>query len=93
MNDIDTLRGVLFETLQALRNKDNPMEIEKAKAITDVAQALINTAKVEIDFIRQTSSATGTEFFKPLENRTKTDTGFKTTQSVPGGSITSHRLR
>ena len=42
-NNIDDLRAHLFETLAALRDKDKPMEIERAKAVTEVAQVIINT--------------------------------------------------
>lgn len=49
-NSITDLRGHLFDTLKAL--KEGSMELDRAKAITDVSQVLINTAKAEIDFIR-----------------------------------------
>lgn len=53
-NTIDTLRTHLFETLAALKDKDAPMDIERAKAVSDIAQVIINTAKVEVDFARVT---------------------------------------
>lgn len=52
VNDITTVRKVLFETLSALGDKDRPMDIERAKAINDVAQTIINSAKVEVDALR-----------------------------------------
>ena len=55
-NDINALRSHLFETLQALRDKDNPMEVERARAISEVAQTVINTAKVELDFLKHTGT-------------------------------------
>lgn len=48
---ITDLRVHLFETIKALRDKDNPMPIDRGKAIADVAQTLINSAKVEVDMI------------------------------------------
>lgn len=51
-NDIEGLREHLFDTLKALKDKDKPMDIERAKAIADVAQTIINTAKVEVDYMR-----------------------------------------
>jgi len=42
------LRNHLFETLEALKDKDDPMAIERAKAISDVGQTIINSAKVEL---------------------------------------------
>lgn len=53
-NKIEDLRNHLFATLEALRDKDKPMEIDRAKAIADVAQVIINSAKVEVDFIEAT---------------------------------------
>jgi hypothetical protein len=49
--DINSLREDLAETIRALRDKENPMPVDRAKAISDVAQTMINSAKVEIDMI------------------------------------------
>jgi hypothetical protein len=51
---LDDLREQLFETLKDLRAKDKPMDIDRAKAISDVAQTFINSAKAEVDFVRAT---------------------------------------
>jgi len=47
---IDDLREMLFQTLEGLKNGE--LEIEKAKAIGDISQTIINSAKVEVDYIR-----------------------------------------
>ena len=47
-NRLSDLRDHLFETLEMLKDKDNPMEIPRAKAIADVAQTIINSATVEV---------------------------------------------
>ncbi|MGE0358627.1 MAG: hypothetical protein AB7P08_17125 [Burkholderiales bacterium] len=52
--DIADLRTHLFATLEALRDSGKPMEIERAKAIADVAQVVINSAKVEVEYIKLT---------------------------------------
>jgi hypothetical protein len=44
-NKIEDLRNHLFATLEALQDKDNPMPLDRAKAISEVAQTIINTAK------------------------------------------------
>jgi hypothetical protein len=62
-NKITDLRNHLFETLEALKDNDHPMEIERAKAISEVAQTIINSAKVEIQFMEAIDSAETTEFF------------------------------
>lgn len=53
-NKIEDLRNHLFATLEALRDQDKPMELARAKVIADVAQAIINSAKVECDYIELT---------------------------------------
>jgi len=52
-NKIEDLRNHLFAALEALADEDKPMEIERAKAISDVAQTIINSAKVEVDYMKQ----------------------------------------
>lgn len=49
---VNDLREHLFATLEALKDKDNPMEIERARAVSDIAQVIINTAKVEIEYLK-----------------------------------------
>jgi hypothetical protein len=49
-NKIEDLRDHLFEIIEML--KENDMELEKAKAIADIAQVIVNSAKVEVDFIK-----------------------------------------
>jgi 5-formyltetrahydrofolate cyclo-ligase len=50
-NKMTDLRDHLFATLEALQDPDKPMEIERAKAIADVAKVLVDSAKVEVAFI------------------------------------------
>lgn len=50
-NKIDDLRNHLFTTLEALQDEKKPMDLERAKAIALVAQTVINSAKVECDFL------------------------------------------
>ena len=52
-NKIEDLRNHLFAALESLADPDKPMEIERAKAISDVAQTIINSAKVEVDYMKQ----------------------------------------
>lgn len=65
---IADLRKHLFDTLQALKDKEKPMEIDRAKAIADVAQVVINSAKVEVEYMRATGSKTGTGFISDPDN-------------------------
>ena len=61
-NKIEDLRNHLFATLEALQDDEKPMEIERAKTIADVAQVIVNSAKIEVDFIRATCRSQGTGF-------------------------------
>lgn len=61
-NKIEDLRNHLFATLEALQDEDKPMEMERAKTIADVAQVIVNSAKIEVDFIRATGRSQGTGF-------------------------------
>ena len=61
-NKIDDLRNHLFETLEALKDDDKPMEIERARTIADVARAIIESAKVEVDFLKVTGAMSSTNF-------------------------------
>jgi len=65
MNDIEALRSHLFNTLTALQDKENPMDIERAKAVCQVGDVIINSAKAEIDFARVNGSIDTQFFHKP----------------------------
>ena len=84
-NTIEDLRAILFETLRGI--KTGQVDIERAKAVCDISQTIINTGKLEVDYMRQTGQG-GTGFVHALEGgatrtgmATRTDTG------------TVHRLR
>lgn len=65
MNTINDVRKALFATLEGLQNSEKPMDIDRAKAVVDVAQAIINSAKVEVDFLR-VSGGKGSGFIPNL---------------------------
>lgn len=50
-NTLTDLRNHLFETIERLKDKDEPMDLSRAHAISEVAQTIINSAKVEVQFI------------------------------------------
>lgn len=104
MSDIDTLRTHLFATLEGL--KDGSISLEKAKAINETAQVLVNVAKVETDYVRATRRASASGFFAPTNHpldalpvpggstTTPTAHGEKTVTALPGGATsTVHRMR
>ena len=55
---INDLREQLMNTLADLRNRSNPMEPDRARAIATVAGVLVDTARVEVDYIRATGQDT-----------------------------------
>ena len=63
---IQDLRHHLFETIEML--KDGDIEIDKAKAISEVEQVIINSAKVEVQFLKEMGSNRHTGFIQ-LENK------------------------
>lgn len=67
-NRIEDLRNHLFETLEMLKDSEKPMDIDRAKAISDVAQTIINTAKVEVDFAKVTGRTPASKFL-PAEDQ------------------------
>ncbi len=84
MKNIDDVRTHLFNALDGLADRENPLPIERAKAIAEVAQTIINSAKVEVDYLRVTDGA---------------DSGFLEGKKGPGElpdgitSIMRHRIR
>jgi hypothetical protein len=67
-NKITDLRDHLFETLEALKDLEHPMDLERARVISEVAQTIINTAKVEVDLIKAVSgSGPSSQFFNSPE--------------------------
>jgi hypothetical protein len=87
-NTIDDLRTHLFETLRALRDPNKPMELERAKTIAEVAQTVINSAKVEVDFLRLRGEDGGDSKFLGHQEEQKQP-------ALPAGltGIITHKLR
>lgn len=67
-NKIGDVRNHLFLTLEKLQDDKNPMELDRAKTISSVAQVIINSAKVEVDFLKVTNRDKGTGFI-PIEEK------------------------
>lgn len=65
-NKMDDLRNHLFATLEALRDKDDPMELARAREVSIVARVIVESAKVEVDFLKVTGERKSTDFL-PIE--------------------------
>lgn len=55
INNFDSMREILFDTMREV--KSGVLDIEKAKSISSVGQTIINSVKVEIDFMKLTGSS------------------------------------
>ena len=63
-NKVEDLRNHLFEVIEGL--KDGTFDIEKARMIADVGQVIVNSAKVEVDYLRVTGAAEGSGFIPDM---------------------------
>ncbi len=52
-NKIEDLRNHLFATIEALLDEESTMDVAKAKAIASVSQVIINSAKLEVEFLEK----------------------------------------
>ena len=87
---INDLRNHLMETLAALRDRTNPMEPDRARAVAQVASVLVDTAKVEVDYLKATGSDRS-DFLEP----TVTHLALPNTAPAahnPFPNVTRHRL-
>ncbi len=78
--NISDLRDGLFEAMQML--KDGKLTVEQAKAISEMSQVVINSAKVEVDYIKANNGGE-TPFLESIGN-----------SNLPPGvlGVTRHRL-
>ena len=61
-DDIIALRSELFATLRALRNPENPLDVDTARAVVEVGKAIIDSARVEVEMTRITGQQSGSGF-------------------------------
>ncbi len=96
-NDITELRSALFDTLRDL--KAGKIDLDRAKAINETAQTIINSAKVEIEHMK-ISDSSGTGFIPSTasdnalgDTAIVTPTGVKKVAHIHGATVTTHKLR
>ena len=82
---VEDLREHLFATLAELRA--GTMDVDKAKAVSEVAQTIINSAKVEVDYQR-VQGGTGGSRFLGVEGKPEPE-------KLPAGvrGVVTHRLK
>jgi len=52
-NKIEDLRNHLFVCIENIMDEDKNFDIERARAVSDIAQTIINSAKVEIQYLEK----------------------------------------
>lgn len=62
--NIDEVRTELLGTLKDLRNREKPMEPDRARAIAQVASVLVDSARVEVEYLKAINGDES-EFLKP----------------------------
>lgn len=90
---INDVRQHLMDTLAAMRDRDNPMDVDRARAIAQVAGVLVDTAKVEVEYLKVTGQDASAFLEHPpdaaVAHLGNTATGHLV--QLPGG-VTRHRL-
>jgi hypothetical protein len=72
---MDDLRNHLFAALEALADDEKPLDIQRSKAICEVAQTLINSAKVEVQYVEATGQEANGGLFAQHGRRHALNTG------------------
>jgi hypothetical protein len=54
--------GVAEYTLADMRNREKPMEVDRTHAVADVARILVDSVKVEVDYLKATGAKGASEF-------------------------------
>lgn len=62
MSNISDVRQSLLDTLRDLRDTSKPLDVERAKAIAGVASVIVDSARVEVQYLQVTGQRGG-EFF------------------------------
>ncbi|WP_157266487.1 hypothetical protein [Azohydromonas aeria] len=80
-NTLGDLRAALFETLRGVRSGD--VDLDRARAVNEIAKTLIDSAKVEIDYLKVNGGGES-DFIDAVGN-----------DNLPDGitAIRRHRLR
>lgn len=60
MKNVKELRNFLGDIMKGL--KDGTIDVDKAKTISELGQVIVNSAKVEVDFIKAAKIKDATDF-------------------------------
>jgi glutamate synthase domain-containing protein 2 len=92
MSNITELRSIMFDTLNKLKSGD--IEVDRAREINNLSQTIINSAKVEIDFMRVSGHDGGTGFISgaPITTIKQPPKVPGLADQVQGANVRTHRL-
>lgn len=90
-NTIEDLRANLFATLDALRDKANPMDLDRAKTICAVSEQIIDSARVEVEFVKVTGGR-GSGFIPDADKPAALPNGQGNGQKTGILGVTRHKL-
>lgn len=95
---ISDVRDLLFAQMRALSRDDATAEtLDKSKAMAELAQTIINSGKLELDYMKHTGQM-GTGFIQRVDEKaeqktSRTPTGIKTIGTQQNGMRqTTHKL-
>ncbi len=62
-NKLSDLRNLLFETIEALQDDEKPMPVDRARAISEAAGKLIESGKMELQYLDLMGERQPSKFF------------------------------
>ena len=88
--NLEDLRAHLFATLEGLRDESKPLDIDRARAVADVAGVIIKTAQVEVAYMQVTGGEVGSSFLAPASRPAELSNGLHLGQIA---GIRTHRMQ
>ncbi len=62
-NKLSDLRNHLFETIECLKDTSKPMPVDRAHAISEAAGKLIDSGKMELQYLKMMGDREASRFF------------------------------
>lgn len=85
---MSSLQDILMQSIQDVRS--GAMDASKAKAVNEIAQTLINSAKVEVEFMRATKRSESRFFLPGLESTPRKQGGAQQIVNGPWTGLVHH---
>lgn len=80
---MESLQAVLMQSIESVMKGD--MDTSKARAVNEFAQTLINSAKVEVEFLRATKKTKSVFFGQKTEDVTRLTNSGNVVKQVANG--------